>query len=81
MAIIQVRGVSTRTHKRLRAKAKDEGKSLSEYLRGELELLGEQPTIEAWLARVESREPVGGETGAESIRAVRAERESQLDSR
>lgn len=81
MATIQVRGISPRTQKRLKAKAKNEGKSLSEYLRGELELLGEQPTIEAWLARVESREPVGGESGAEAIRAARAERESQLDSR
>ena len=81
MAIIQVRGVSASTHKRLRAKAKKEGKSLTEYLRVELEQLAEQPSIEDWLDRVESREPVSGESGAESIRAVRAERESQLDSR
>jgi len=81
MSIIQVRGISPRTHKRLKAKAGKEGKSLTEYLRGELELLAEQPSIEDWLERIASREPVAGVDAAETIREARAEREAQLDSR
>jgi antitoxin FitA len=77
MSIIQVRGVSARAHKRLKAKAGKEGKSLSEYLRIELEQLAEQPTIEEMLDRVASREPVMGEGGAAAIRAERAKREAR----
>ena len=81
MSIIQVRGVSARTHKRLKVKAGKEGMSLSEYLRREMEQLAEQPTIEEWLDRVASREPVHGESGAAAIRAARAERDRELDRR
>ncbi len=81
MSIIQVRGVSARTHKKLKAKAGKEGKSLSEYLRTELEQLAEQPTIDEWLERVGSRTPVRGESGAEAVRAARAEREAELKGR
>ena len=81
MAIIQVRDVSAKTHKRLQTKAKKDGKSLSEYLRKELEVLADQLTIDEWLDRVESREPVSGFDAAETIREARAEREAQLDSR
>ncbi len=77
MSIIQVRGVSARTHRRLKVKAKKEGKNLSEFLRSELEELAEQPTLEEMLARVASREPVKGEGGAAAVRAGRAEREAR----
>ncbi len=82
MAIIQVRGVSARTHKSLKAKAGKEGMSLSEYLRAELERLAELPTLDDWLERVASREPVvTDESAADAIRAAREEREAELDSR
>jgi antitoxin FitA len=81
MSIIQVRGVSVRAHKKLKAKAGREGKSLSEYLRTELEQLAEQPTIDEWLERVGSRTPVRGVSGAEAVRAARAEREAELKGR
>jgi antitoxin FitA len=81
MSTIQVRGVSARAHKRLKSRAKSEGKSLSEYLRKELEQLAEQPSLDEWLDRVASREPVEGVDAAADIRAARAEREAQLDSR
>jgi hypothetical protein len=77
MSIIQVRGVSVKTHRRLKAKAGREGKSLAEYLRVELENLAEQPTLDDWLDRVASREPVRGEGGAAAVRAARAEREHE----
>ncbi len=78
MAIIQVRGVSARAHKQLKAKAGKDGKSLSEYLRSELENLADQPTIDEWLDRVASRAPVRGEGAADAVRAARAERERDL---
>ena len=81
MSIIQVRGISAGTHKRLKAKARKEGKSLSEYLREELELLADQPSLDDWLDRIASREPVEGVDAAKEIRAARAEREAQLDRR
>lgn len=77
MSIIQVRGVSVRAHTRLKTKAGREGKSLSEYLRAELEQLAELPTLEEALARVASRKPVGGEGGAAAVRAGRAERDAR----
>jgi hypothetical protein len=75
MALIQVRGVSVSAHRRLKARAALEGKSLSEYLRLELEQLAALPTLEEILQRVSAREPVGGEPAAESLRAERGARE------
>lgn len=72
--MIQIRGVSQQAHRRLKARAALEGKSLSEYLRVELEQLAELPTLEEVLERVSGREEVGGEPAAEAIRAGRAER-------
>jgi antitoxin FitA len=81
MPIIQVRGISAKAHRRLKAKASKEGKSLSEYLRGELEHLAEQPSLDDWLERVASREPVPGVSAAEDIRAAREEHDARLDRR
>ncbi len=81
MAIIQVRGVSAKAHRRLKGKARKEGRSLSEYLRRELEDLAQQQSLEEVLDRVASREPVGGESGADLVRAAREEREAELDAR
>ena len=71
VVMVQVRGVSDAAHRRLKARAALEGKSLSEYLRLELEELAALPSVEEMLERVGTREPVGGEPAAESIRAER----------
>ena len=72
VAVIQVRGVSDRAHKRLKDRAAREGKSLSEYLRFELERLAAQPTLEEMLDRVAARKPVDlGQPTAEIIRQQR----------
>ena len=76
MALVQVRGVSERALRRLKARAAGRGQSLSEYLRAELEQLGELPTVEEITRRVAKLEAVGGEAGAEAVRAARAEREA-----
>ena len=79
MAIVQVRGVSEQTARRLKARAASEGKSLSEYLRDELERLAARPTLEEILDRVARLEPVaGGESAAEAIRREREAREKRL---
>lgn len=71
MAVIQVRGLSERAHRLLKARAALEGKSLSEYIRLELEEIAALPTREEILARVGGRDPVGGESAADAIRAGR----------
>jgi antitoxin FitA len=81
MAMIQIRGVSEDAHRRLKARAALEGKSLSEYLRLEIERLAAMPTIDEMVERVSGREPVGGMTAAETIRSERAGREEHLDRR
>jgi antitoxin FitA len=82
MGVIQVRGVSEEAHRRLREKAAEEGLSLSEYLRRELEELAGVLTWSEWIDRVRAQRPAGLTTpAAELIRAGREERERQLDSR
>ena len=71
VGLIQIRGVSEETHRRLKARAALEGQSLSEYLRLELEQLASLPTLDELLDRVGSRPPVTGEPGAEAVRAER----------
>jgi plasmid stability protein len=81
VAMIQIRGVSDEAHRRLKARAALQGKSLSEYLRLEIEQFATLPTIDEMAERISGREPVGGESAAEAIRAERAAREKELDRR
>jgi antitoxin FitA len=74
MALIQIRGISEAAHGRLKERAAQEGKSLSEYLRIELEHLAELPSIDEVLARVDGREVVRGEPAARSLARERARR-------
>lgn len=73
--MIQIRNVPSQLHRRLKAQAALEGLSLSEYLLAELNRLGEQPTIQEWLERVRTREPV--DIGMSSEEAIRRERDSR----
>jgi antitoxin FitA len=81
MGVIQVRGVSEAAHERLRAKAAEEGLSLSEYLRRELEDLADTLTWSEWMERVRARRPAQGLTtsAADLIREGREERERHLE--
>jgi plasmid stability protein len=80
MPMIQIRGVSEDAHRRLKARAALEGKSLSEYLRLEVERLAALPTMEEMIERVGAREPVDlGEPAAELIRRERRARDAAVD--
>ncbi|MEE8587429.1 MAG: hypothetical protein V3T83_21535 [Acidobacteriota bacterium] len=52
---ITIRNVSEEVRDELAARAALAGKSMQEYLRGELERLASRPTIEKWLDQVRAR--------------------------
>jgi plasmid stability protein len=79
MAVIQIRNVSEEAHRRLKARAALEGKSLSEYLRLEIERLAARPTLEEMIERVSRDQPVVlSESAAETIRKEREGRAQHL---
>lgn len=71
--MIQIRNVPDTLHRRLKARAALEGKSLSDYLLGEVRELAERPTVEEIRARLASRSPVT--PSMEPALAVRVERD------
>ena len=73
--MIQIRHVPDPLHRKLKARADREGKSLSEYLLGEIERIAELPTLEDMKARLARRSRV--DLGASSAELVRAERDSR----
>jgi len=78
--MIQIRGVSDEAHRRLKSRAALEGRSLSEYLRLEIERIAALPTMEEMIERVARDEPVDlGESAAEIIRQEREARDEALE--
>ena len=73
--MVQIRNMPDALHRLLKVRAASQGMSLSDYLLQELRNSAEVPTIEEWLARVRSREPIDMDISAEE--AVRAERDSR----
>ncbi len=71
--MIQIRNVPDALHRRLKARAALEGKSLSDYLLAEIREIAERPTVEEMRARLASRTPVA--LSIEPALAVRAERD------
>ena len=73
--VIQIRDVPEDVHRKLKARAAREGRTLSEMLRQELEEFANRPSLEEVLERIQTREPVTlTESAAEIVRAGRAER-------
>ena len=69
---IQVRDVPERVHRRLKARAAEEGRTLSELVREQLTELAARPTLGEMLERLREREPADpGETSAAAVRAGR----------
>ena len=53
--MIQIRNVSDKTHRTLKVRAAQAGKTLSDYLREEVERVAERPTLDEMLGRLKSR--------------------------
>jgi plasmid stability protein len=72
MGMIQIRNVPDDLHRKLKARAAEEGMSLSDYLLRQISESAEKPTMAEWLARVRSRPPVElSEPAATIIRRMR----------
>ena len=73
--MIQIRHVPDELHRKLKARAAIEGMSLSDYLRREVELIAERPTIREIEERLASLPPVN--RSVSSAEVIRAERDSR----
>lgn len=78
MGAIQVKRVPEDLHEAVRDRASAEGMTVSDYVlclvRRDLAL----PSRSEWFERVRGRRPAGGSSAAESVRAVRKERDAGL---
>jgi antitoxin FitA len=73
--MIQIRNVPDPLHRLLKARAALAGKSLSEYLLGQIRNVAERPTLEEMLARLQTRQEAVVSVSPED--AVRAERDRE----
>jgi hypothetical protein len=81
MSAIQVKEVPVELHERLRARARAEGRSLSDYVLYVLERDLAMPTTREWLEGVQGDEPVMGISSAEIVAAIhegRGEHDAQI---
>jgi plasmid stability protein len=72
--MIQIRNVPDAVHRKIKARAAESGKTLSDYLLAEIERLAALPTREEMLARLHARPRAKLRTPAAEI--IRRERES-----
>jgi plasmid stability protein len=81
MSAIQVKNVPEELHERLRARARAEGRSMSDYVLYLLERDLALPTMREWLERLKEDEPVTGVSSEDILTALhegRAERDAQI---
>lgn len=81
MSAIQVKDVPAELHERLRARARSEHRSLSDYVLHVLERDLALPTQREWFERLKEDEPVTGVTSEEIVASIhegRAERDAQI---
>lgn len=75
MKMVQIRNVPDDVHRRLKARAALEGRSLSEFALAELRRSLERPTRSELLERLQARERAAvSESAAEAVRAERTAR-------
>ena len=72
-AMIQIRHVPDPLHRKLKARAAQEGKSLSDYLLREIERIAERPTLEELKERLAVLSPINPRVPPAQI--VREERD------
>ena len=76
--MVQIRNVPEALHRKLKSRAAEAGKSLSDYLLEELRRSAAKPTPEELMRRIEAREPVNL-SGATIARMIREERQGRDD--
>ena len=70
--MLQVRNVPDDVHRTLKARAAQEGRTLSEYVRAELLRMAGRPTLAELMDRIEAEEPVElSEPIADIVRKMR----------
>ena len=72
--MVQIRNVPDALHRKLKARAAESGKTLSDYLLAEIGRVAARPTREEMLARIHSRKRVTLKTPASVV--IREERDS-----
>ncbi len=73
--VIQVRDIPDDVHRRLKLRASEEGQSLSDLIRTELNEIADRPTLSEMLERIGSRDPVSiDESAANAVRSGRGAR-------
>ena len=72
--MVQIRNVPDALHRKLKARAAESGKTLSDYLLAEIGRVAARPTREEMLARIHSRKRVTLKTPAAVV--IREERDS-----
>jgi plasmid stability protein len=73
--VIQVRDIPDDVHRRLKLRASEEGQSLSDLIRTELNEIADRPTLSEMLERIGSRDPVSiAESAANAVRSGRGAR-------
>jgi hypothetical protein len=81
MSAIQVKEVPADLHERLRARARSEGRSLSDYVLYVLERDLAMPTTREWLDQIKKSEPVTNVSREDILKALhegREERDEQI---
>jgi antitoxin FitA len=81
VSAIQIKNVPPELHARLRERARQERRSLSEYALSVLERDLALPSTREWLQRLSRDEPATGITSEDVVRSIseaRAERDEQL---
>ncbi len=73
--MIQLRNVPDKLHRKLKARAATEGRSLSEYLLSQIREFAERPTLVEMHDRLRTREPVSVDVSPADL--LRKERQSR----
>lgn len=76
---LQIRGISTELHDKVRKQAEKRGQTMSEYLMDLIRNAPDQPSMEEWLEEVRRWKPVPIRPGTDVARAVREAREERAE--
>lgn len=75
--MVQIKDLPEDVHRTLKARAAEQGQTLSDFLRLELEKIATKPTMAEVIRRIEARGPLG--TGGSTVEDVRRMREAESE--